>query len=93
MNWLDFFGVKYDWEWKEREDTGEKIKIFTRNHVSGHASREDHRKLLNIIKPEHIIPCHGDMVMKGAYSQFASGEGYELNKNIHLINNGLSVEI
>ncbi len=69
------------------------VKIFKNIHVSGHASKEEHRKLLNILNPEHIIPCHGNMEMKGAYSKLAAEEGYELNKNVHLINNGLSVEI
>ena len=68
-------------------------RIFKDVHVSGHASREDHRKLLNLLSPEHIIPCHGDMVMKGSYVGLAAEEGYELNKNVHLINNGLGVEI
>lgn len=69
------------------------VRLFKNVHVSGHASREDHRKLLNILSPEHIIPCHGDMVMKGSYAGLAAEEGYELNKNIHLINNGQCVEI
>jgi len=69
------------------------VRIFNDVHVSGHAAKEDHRKLLNLLKPERIIPCHGDMAMKGAYLQLAAEEGYELNKNVHLINNGLSVEI
>lgn len=69
------------------------VRVFKNVHVSGHASREDHRKLLNILRPEHIVPCHGDMKMRGSYAGLAAEEGYELNKNIHLINNGLSVEI
>ena len=69
------------------------VRIFKNVHVSGHASREDHRKLLNLLKPDQIIPCHGDMIMRGSYAGLAAEEGYELNKNVHLVNNGLSVEI
>ena len=29
-------------------------------HVSGHASREDQRMLLNLIKPRYFIPVHGE---------------------------------
>lgn len=69
------------------------VKIFDDIHVSGHASKEDHRRMLKIIKPEHIIPCHGGMRMRGNYAELAIEEGYELNKNIHLLANGMGIEI
>ena len=69
------------------------VKIFDNIHVSGHAAREDHRYLLNLLKPEHVIPCHGDFKMRGSYATLAMEEGYELNKNIHLLTNGGSVDI
>ena len=69
------------------------VRIFDNVHVSGHAAREDHRYLLNMIKPEHIIPCHGGLEMRSGYATLALEEGYELNKNIHLLTNGDSIEI
>ncbi len=69
------------------------VSIFDDIHVSGHAAREDHRYLLKLIKPEHIIPCHGSIEMRSSYAALAAEEGYELNKKIHLLMNGNSVSI
>ncbi|MBI2146745.1 MBL fold metallo-hydrolase [Candidatus Woesearchaeota archaeon] len=35
-------------------------RIFRDVHVSGHAHREDHRDLLEMIHPEHIMPIHAE---------------------------------
>lgn len=69
------------------------VRIFRDVHASGHASKEDHRRLLDMLKPEHIIPCHGSLEQRSAWVALASEEGYELNKNIHLINNGQQAAI
>lgn len=69
------------------------VKIFDGVHVSGHASREDHRKLLKLIKPDHIIPCHGSMDMRSGYVNLAVEEGYTVNKNVHLLTNGATIEL
>ena len=70
------------------------VRIFTDIHVSGHASREDLRDLLNIVKPKHLIPAHGDDGMKGALTSLAVEKGYVLGKNVHLLHDGdkLSLE-
>jgi len=52
MNWLDFFKVSYDWEIKDDK------KIFTRKHVSGHASKSELKELISKVKPTKIIPIH-----------------------------------
>lgn len=69
-----------------------RVKIFEA-HAHGHASKEDHRYLLNLLKPEHIIPCHGDAKMKSGYVSLGEEEDYELNKNIHMLSDGLSVKL
>ncbi|MDD5112052.1 MAG: MBL fold metallo-hydrolase RNA specificity domain-containing protein [Candidatus Altiarchaeota archaeon] len=69
------------------------VRIFRDVHVSGHASKEDHRRLLDMLKPEHIVPCHGSLDQRSAWAALASEEGYELNKNVHLINNGQSITL
>lgn len=69
------------------------VNIFDDVHVSGHASKEDHRRMLKMIKPDHIIPCHGGIDMRGNYAELAIEEDYELNKNLHLVTNGASVEL
>ncbi len=70
------------------------VRIFTDIHVSGHASREDLRDLLNIVKPIHLIPAHGDDAMKGALASLAVEKGYVLGENVHLLHDGdkLSLE-
>ncbi len=34
------------------------VRLFKDVHVSGHAAREDHRDLLELIKPKVVIPSH-----------------------------------
>lgn len=69
------------------------VKIFGDVHVSGHASKEEHRRMLNLLNPEIIIPSHGTTEMKGAYIDLACEEGYKINKDIFLLNNGDKIEI
>ena len=63
-------------------------RIFTNAHVSGHAGREDHRDFIRMLKPEHIIPAHGDLDMLTAYAELAEEEGYRIGNNIHILRNG-----
>ncbi|MEM2918507.1 MAG: MBL fold metallo-hydrolase RNA specificity domain-containing protein [Candidatus Altiarchaeota archaeon] len=69
-----------------------KVKIF-QVHAHGHACKEDHRHLLKLLNPEHIIPCHGTAQMKSDYVELGIEEGYELNKNLHLLSDGVSLKI
>jgi len=62
-------------------------RIFTEIHVSGHAAREDIRDLINIVKPEHVIPAHGEPQMKEALADLAFEMGYK-PENVHLSRNG-----
>lgn len=68
-------------------------RIFKKVHVSGHASREDHRDLIKILKPKNIIPCHGDMNKRASLANLAHEVGYKLNKNVHLLQNGQIIEL
>ncbi|MFQ5975720.1 MAG: MBL fold metallo-hydrolase RNA specificity domain-containing protein, partial [Candidatus Hydrothermarchaeales archaeon] len=62
-------------------------------HVSGHASREDHRDLLRMVNPENIIPCHGDLQMQASYAELAEEYDYEFNKNLFLVRNGQKAKL
>lgn len=64
------------------------VRIFTDVHTSGHCGREDLRDLLTMVKPKNIIPAHGDMTKRTPLAELASEMGYELEKNIHLLQNG-----
>jgi ribonuclease J len=63
------------------------VRIFTDIHVSGHAAREDSRDLIELVKPKHIIPAHGEHKMTSAMADLASEMGYKEN-NIHVMKNG-----
>ena len=60
-------------------------KIFRDVHVSGHASREDHRDLLTMIKPEHVIPVHGHVQLKEGMIELAEELGYKKGETLHVI--------
>jgi len=68
-------------------------RVFEDLHVSGHAYREDHYEFLQMLKPQHIIPAHGDLMMAAAYATFASDLGYTLNKDVHPMKNGQRLRI
>ncbi|MFH1642682.1 MAG: RNase J family beta-CASP ribonuclease [Nanoarchaeota archaeon] len=65
-----------------------RVRIFKDIHQSGHASKEDLRDLINLVKPDNIIPAHGEPEMKDALIQLAIEKGYEKGKNVYLIKNG-----
>jgi ribonuclease J len=69
------------------------VRIFDNVHVSGHGGREDLRDLLKLIKPEHVIPSHGDLTKTSAGARLAEEVGYKINKTVHLMNNGKVLEI
>jgi ribonuclease J len=68
-----------------------RVRIFDDVHVSGHAGREDLRDFINLIKPQHIIPAHGDSKKLSALASLAKELGYTLNKNCHIMSNGKSI--
>lgn len=69
------------------------VRIFKDIHQSGHAAREDMRDLINLVKPQHIIPAHGDAVMKSALAELAVEMGYSKGNNIHLMRDGERIRL
>ncbi len=69
------------------------VRIYDDVHVSGHANREEHRKLVKMLNPENIIPAHGDIRMLANYFDFAEGMGYRANTDVHLMRNGDSISL
>lgn len=69
------------------------VRIFDNVHTSGHGGREDLRDLINITKPQHIIPSHGDMKKTMAGAALAQEMGYKLQKTVHVMQNGKFLEI
>lgn len=72
----------------ERRLQASGARIYPNAHVSGHAGREDHRDFIRMLKPAHIIPCHGDLNMLAAYGELAEEEGYRIGNNVHILRNG-----
>nr|WP_308559761.1 ribonuclease J [uncultured Pyramidobacter sp.] len=56
-------------------------------HVSGHASREELKMLLSMVKPKYFVPVHGEYRMQIRHSQLAEEVGIP-GKNIFIMNNG-----
>ena len=44
-------------------------------HVSGHASKDDARMLLNIIKPKYLVPVHGEILHITTHIDIAKENG------------------
>ncbi len=65
------------------------VRIFTDMHVSGHASREDLREIISMLKPKIMIPSHSTIDKAEHFIELAEQMGYKRNKNIFIINNGL----
>ena len=70
-----------------------RVRIFDKIHVSGHGGREDLRDLINLTKPEHVIPSHGDLAKLQAGAKLAQEMGYTLNKTVHLVSNGSTLKL
>ncbi len=60
--------------------------------MSGHAAREDSRDLIELVRPKHIIPAHGEHKMTSAMADLAMEMGYK-EKDIHVIKNGQILSI
>ncbi len=68
-------------------------RVFEDLHVSGHAYREDHYEFIHLLNPQHIIPAHGNIRMTSAYAEFATGIGYTLHNDVHIMSNGQKIKI
>jgi len=62
-----------------------------RAHVSGHASQEELKLMLNLTKPKTFIPIHGEFRMLVQHGRLAAEVGV-LPENIYIIENGQSIE-
>ena len=60
-------------------------KVFKDIHVSGHASREDHRDFLGMIHPKHVVPVHGHVRLKEGIIELAEELGYKQDENLWVL--------
>jgi ribonuclease J len=61
-------------------------------HVSGHASQEELKLLLNMVKPKHFIPIHGELRMLKHHGKLAVEVGIP-QENVIVVENGQIVEL
>jgi ribonuclease J len=62
-----------------------------RAHVSGHASQEELKLMLNLTRPKHFIPMHGEFRMLVQHGRLAQQMGVA-PENIFIIENGQPIE-
>jgi ribonuclease J len=56
-------------------------------HVSGHASREEQKLLINLLRPKFFVPIHGELRHLHLHSQLAQSLGIPA-ENIAVVENG-----
>lgn len=61
-------------------------------HVSGHASSEEQKLLLNLVRPTFFIPIHGELHQLKRHATLAKQVGI-LDENIVVVENGQVVEL
>ena len=61
-------------------------------HVSGHASQEEQKLLLNMVKPKNFIPIHGELRQLRRHAYLATQVGVP-EENILVVENGEVVEL
>lgn len=60
-------------------------------HVSGHASQEEQKLMLNLVKPDYFMPVHGELRHLRAHEHLAQQVGV-LPQNIFVLENGYPLE-
>jgi len=60
-------------------------------HVSGHASREELKLMINLVRPEHFIPIHGELRHLTQHGLLAESLGIPREK-IAVVENGMVIE-
>jgi len=63
-----------------------------RAHVSGHASQEELKLMLGLVKPRYFIPIHGEFRMQVQHGRLAIETGVA-PENVFIIENGTPIEI
>ncbi len=61
-------------------------------HAGGHASREELKQMIDIMKPKFFMPIHGQYSMQKAHAELARQKGIP-EKNIAVVDNGQIIRI
>lgn len=60
-------------------------------HVSGHASQEEQKLLINLLRPKFLVPIHGELRHLHAHARLAFGLGMP-ESNVLVVENGYILE-
>lgn len=69
------------------------VRIYEDIHTTGHAHQEDHRDFIKFLDPENIVPSHGHIKKLASYVELARDEGYTLEEDVFISENGRVIEI
>ncbi|MEJ2313527.1 MAG: ribonuclease J, partial [Nitrospirota bacterium] len=61
-------------------------------HVSGHASKEELKLMLNMVHPKYFVPVHGEYRFLVSHSRLARKQGIP-SENVFILRNGEVLEI
>ncbi|HEU0297293.1 MAG TPA: ribonuclease J [Anaerolineales bacterium] len=61
-------------------------------HVSGHAAQEEQKLLINLVRPKHFIPIHGELRQLKRHGKLAVEVGVA-EENVVVVENGQIVEL
>ncbi|MDP1709421.1 MAG: ribonuclease J, partial [Candidatus Komeilibacteria bacterium] len=61
-------------------------------HASGHGQQEDLKLMMSLVKPDHLVPIHGNFYMRRAHGNLGPDVGIPL-ANTHMLDNGNVIEI
>jgi ribonuclease J len=61
-------------------------------HVSGHGSADELREMLEMVRPRHFVPVHGEYRMLRAHAQIAEETGVEPHA-VRIADNGTVLEL
>ncbi|MEW6222496.1 MAG: MBL fold metallo-hydrolase [Candidatus Hadarchaeota archaeon] len=79
-------------EMLEAKLTAQGARVHRDVHVSGHGGRADTATFIEMINPEHIIPCHGTPDKLKMMLELGKELGYS-KANMHTVANGVSVRV
>jgi len=57
-------------------------------HVSGHASQEEMKLLINLVRPKNFVPMHGELHMLKRHASIAEAMGGIPSAHIQVVENG-----
>lgn len=67
------------------------VRLFKDIHVSGHGAREDHRDIIDMVKPEKLIPVHAPRERLEHITDLTELLGYKTGKDVLFMKNGKKI--